>query len=255
MVSGFRRTDRAQHLVPVCAECKEVPQGQYWVSLRDRYVCVRHPVRGRCTFCSTVTSTPSSWQQLGPEMLRCPECSKGGVDSVDLASRHMRRVRNDLELLGFSLRMRVRVQLEAFDDLQRSSSSPNTVLGLTLHQVTPDKRHGNAALIQVLKGLPGAHFGMVTVHEAMHAWMGENGIDPPADRHREGTCELLAYEWLRRRRTMFARRVAESMLQSTDPIYGVGLQEMIRFCERGGAPAGIPRPVMAKLAALHAQPI
>lgn len=242
-------------MLPVCSECRQVPDGQYWISLRDRYVCTRHPVRAKCAFCWTVTPKPKGWVALGPDTNRCPDCSNGAVDTAELAGRHMRRVRDDLAKLGFSLRTRVRVQIDAYDDLQQSSSAATTVYGLTMHQMTIDHRHGNAVEVRVLKGLPGAYFGMVAVHEAMHAWLGENGIDPQLDRHREGSCELLAYEWLRRRRTPFARRVAESMLQSDDPIYGQGLREMVAFCERGGGPPDVPRAVMAKLAALHAQPV
>ncbi|CAB4944132.1 MAG: protein DA1 [Actinobacteria bacterium] len=255
MVSGSARTDHFGRALPVCGECHSIPNGQYWISFRGRVVCVRHPVRRRCSFCFTVTPKPTGWIQLGPETLRCPDCSSGAVDTPELAGRHMRRVRSDLEALGFGLRNKVRVEVNCFDELQASSSLPNTVFGLTLHQMTTDQRLGNATLIRVLKGLPGAHFGMVTVHEAMHAWMGENGVDPASDQHREGTCDLLAYEWLRRRRTSFARRVADSMLENPDPIYGEGLRQMVGFCERGGGPPDIPRSVMAKLAALHAQPV
>lgn len=153
--------------------------------------------------------------------------------------------------MGFALKRKVRVEVVEFRDLQRASTSSGQTFGLTFQEVDERQVMGQALRVMVLKGMPGAWFGRVTVHEAMHAWMGENGVDPASAAHREGSCELLAYEWVRRRSTDFARNLAAAMLDSTDPVYGAGLREMIDYCERGGGPHDIPPSIMRKLRQLH----
>ena len=106
-------------------------------------------------------------------------------------------------------------------------------LGLTLMTLYGGRSARREPLeILILGGLPALLFGRIVAHEAMHAWLAQEGVSTLPAIEEEGLCELAAYEWLGLRRGRLSRGLRGAAERNPAPVYGDGFRLVHRA---GGA--------------------
>ena len=227
-----------------CAVCTLRLVGRVRISAWERPFCDRHGGDPSCSGCGL--PVPAAVGSPRPVPL-CSECLPVAVLDQDGVRRVLPGIKRDLQGLGVSLRSRTKVRLVSGGQL--TSEHPGQrgdVGGLTL------LRGQTAVEILVREGLTHSQFGTVVAHETMHAFLFERGfrdLDPPSE---EGLCEVLAYEWVRRRPGPLDRYEELRTTQNPDTVYGdgfravkaavdsLGVMETLRVLRRTGRIPGGP---------------
>ena len=88
--------------------------------------------------------------------------------------------------------------------------------------------------INIISGLHYVIFNGVFAHELMHVYILENGISL-SHIEEEGLCELICYYLLEVSKAEIGLIEMQSMLESTDPIYGDGFRMMKNKIDKAGS--------------------
>jgi hypothetical protein len=227
-----------------CAVCARPLVGRVRISAWQRPFCERHAGDPSCSGCGLPVPVAVASPQPVP---LCAECYPVAVLDQDGVRRVLPGIKRDLQDLGVALRSRTKVTLVSRGRLTgRHLGGGGDASGLTLLS-------GQAAVeISVREGLTHSQFGAVVAHETMHAFLFERGfrnLDGPSE---EGMCEVLAYEWVRRRPGPLDRYEELRMSQNPDTVYGggfraakaavdrLGVMESLRVLRRTGRIPGGP---------------
>jgi hypothetical protein len=227
-----------------CAVCGRLLVGRVLLSAWQRPFCDRHGGDPSCSGCGLSVPVAVGSPRSVP---LCAECRPVAVVDQDGVRRVLPGIKQDLQDLGVALRSRTKVKLVSREQLtDRHLGRGGEVNGLTLL--------GGQAAVEILvrEGLTHSQFGVVVAHETMHAFLFERGfrnLDGPSE---EGMCEVLAYEWVRRRPGPLDRYEALRMNQNPDAVYGggfraakaavdrLGVMETLRVLRRTGRIPGGP---------------
>jgi hypothetical protein len=172
--------------------------------------CPSHQDLPNCNLCSAPFHGPGRF---------CQSCAATSVNTQERVRAVLPGARGILHAMGVILNPPVHVQL--VDELQT----------LTLGTHESGRVAGTATIlgqrvteIHIVSGLPEVEFGATVAHEAMHAWMAQNGfpsLDPAIE---EGLCQVVAYRWLRDQADPRAQLIREQLDMSPDPVYGGGFR-------------------------------
>jgi hypothetical protein len=223
-----------------CALCGGQPVGRIEVSLRCEITCARHTILGRCVFCGLPyeDARPPGWDAFCSEMLRCPTCQRGAVDTQDHARQLLPAIRCDMASIQIILPTRVLVRLVEPAGLApgRQPVTGGVLLGVTEHVLYASDRR-EVVEIRIARGQPPLQFGRAVAHEMGHAWLVQHGtgrLDPPLE---EGLCELFAHAWLKRRTDPIATELRARLRDNPDPVYGAGFRTVAAATQRHGVAA------------------
>lgn len=207
-----------------CTTCGRMLLGRVFVSAWGKPFCDRHASLPRCRGCQLPLEPPPR-----ERLPLCADCRPVAVGTQGEVKHVLPPLAQEIRALGVRLRSRTHVRL--VDPSELPSTHPGQageVAGLTLLSGT------SAVEIRVLRGLTPARFGSVVAHETMHAYLFERGFPcthPPSE---EGMCELLAHEWVRRRKGPLFRWEQDRLEQNPDPVYGNGFRAARSSVERQG---------------------
>ncbi|MEV6635083.1 protein DA1 [Actinoplanes sp. NPDC051470] len=219
-----------------CTVCGGTPT--VWrTSLHDEVTCATHPVAVRCVFCGRGDADPraAGWLALADGVHRCPTCAADAVNTQEQARKHLPVIRRDMAAMGLDLPERVLVRIVPYDEVAGLVGGPASgmLLGAT-QQVIGGAGGRRVVEICVVAGLPELYFGRAVAHEIGHAWLGLRGATTVDDVVEEGTCELFAYAWLKRRGTAMAEVLREQMTRNPEPVYGGGFRLVHAAIRRHG---------------------
>jgi hypothetical protein len=199
-----------------CIVCGGHLTGRIHLSGWERPFCAGHSGEPACSGCGVPVTAASGTR--GPAPL-CRQCRQLAILDQNGVRRVLPGIRADLDNLGVRLRSRTKVSLVSGHRLtQQHPGRKDEVSGLTM-------LGGEAAVeIIVREGLTLSQFGAVVAHETMHAFLFERGFRHLAPPSEEGMCEVLAYEWLRRRPGPLDRHEELRIARNPDPVYGHGFR-------------------------------
>ena len=80
--------------------------------------------------------------------------------------------------------------------------------------------------IYMLSGLPPLNIEGILAHELMHAWIDENTPNEQQPAVREGSCNLISYQYLLYSSDPDVKYLLLYMDKNTDPVYGTGFQKI-----------------------------
>ena len=206
-----------------CTVCGRPPAAAYEVSIRGEATCESHAVVERCVFCGRPRSrTCAGWSRFTAGAARCPTCAGCAVDTQEQARAHIPAVRQEMAAAGITLATRVRVELHDIDQ-----ADAGLRLGVTHSREWLNGRPSDVLGIEIARGLPDINFGLTLAHEIGHAWLVQNDATNLEPALAEGVCELFAAAWLKRRGTLVALALRDSLATNPDPVYGGGYR-MVR---------------------------
>jgi hypothetical protein len=210
-----------------CTLCGARPVGRVDVSLHGELTCAGHTIAGRCVFCTRPHARPDQpgWRRFTGQLLRCPTCQVGAVETQMHARRWLPVVRSEMARIGVSLPVRVLVRLVGPDKLDpfRVPSAQGVLLGVT-EQVVIGEGATEVVEIRVAAGQPPLQFGRCVVHEIGHAWITQQGGPRPDPGVEEGLCELFAHGWLKQQPGAAAEELRRGLHENPDPVYGGGFR-------------------------------
>lgn len=220
-----------------CTVCGRHPLGVYELSAQGEVTCVNHPVAIRCVFCDRPhpDSHPDHWKLFSSGLYRCPTCLVDAVETQAEARARLPSVRARMAMIGVELADRVPVHVVSAEEINTTGGVParGVLLGLTEQWVTAG-RPVSVSGIRVVAGMPPTHFGRAVAHEIGHAWLAQHGHRRADFAVEEGLCELFAYAWLKRERSIPAESLRAQMHSNPDPVYGGGFRAVHAAAGRHG---------------------
>ena len=147
----------------------------------------------------------------------CRRCAATAINTQQQVRTALPRARLVLHTMGIKLEPPAHVRLVDPGQLQHTGEQ-GRVVGRTVilgRQVTE---------ILVASGQPEVQFGATVAHEAMHAWLVQNGfplLDPKLE---EGLCQTVSYRWLRDQADPLTAGLRQAIDDSPDPVYGDGFR-------------------------------
>lgn len=231
----------ADKSTPHCMECGSLLNGTRYTDGMGRYVCPEHLSEvSRCYSCQRFVSkenaTGSVYFSDGGSL--CSSCVRTAVTDLTRAKGLMEQARQQLAANGVDIPQELTLALVDHAELLRhAESGARHPLGLTRYRrdLTRDGSfHYRDFQVMVLGGLPEAHLKEVLAHELMHVWILINRGEWEDPALIEGSCQYAAMLVLRSDKSKPGQFYLNQLLTNDAPIYGSGLQEVVRIVEREG---------------------
>lgn len=198
-----------------------------------------HPRHARefpiCVACGRLIQRDGA--EIEPGRRLCPICAARATLTPERARELLEQVREQLAASGIVVKtLGLRIELVTSDELNDGhwgGGTAHTYAGI-LWNSGRDERGDETALVKALVGLPDDLMRGVLAHELMHIWQHENGVDEAPLEIREGSANWassLIYGQLRNDR---GRYYIGGLEKSTDPLYGVGYRNVVKYADSHG---------------------
>lgn len=223
-----------------CYICKEPIVGKYYIDGWEHNVCASHIDDGSVISCSSCHGFTNSKHTLLDGRVFCSVCLQNSVPKganishiVDMVVKHLRRV-------GFADLYvdDIKVEIVTAAHMAKIRASEVNVLnkGLTQSKINSSvgSLFGKKTTIQhtiyMLSDQTKVEFAGTLAHELLHAWQIQNGITPPP-KFCEGLCNLGAYLIFSVMPSSISKVLINSMMSSSDPVYGDGFRAAFKIFE------------------------
>ena len=243
---------------PKCSVCGK-PSEKTWVAQDDprKIFCERCRDLPKCDYCGNVGRRRSDGTVI------CDSCAREAVSDPSQAQEIFEELRRELKsVFNIGTNHRIRFSIVTPSELARIKKSPldPRQKGLFQHEKqmrteqTYNKRTGRTISrktsvvrekfsIFVLGSLPPPEFRHAVIHELTHDWMSEYcpQIKDPAVR--EGTCEFVAWCFLRKTggRDPAMQAICRRLENNQDPVYGGGFRKMRKIAGSSSPDQSIAR--------------
>ena len=213
-----------------CDYCQKALSGQF-LMIRDWKFCMSHAQLPNCFACGFLVDAPRS-----DDYIQCETCSQRGIYDKRQGKPYFEDIiewlkHENISFGDFPLSFK-------FGDLHELAQLSNgqDILGACFRENTYIEGQSRPQVkikgVVVLEGLPPELFAVTCVHELAHVWFGIKKIKSQPLWLEEGFCELWAYRFSLWKGTKEYKWRAETIMQSDDPVYGVGFQRMYSYTKK-----------------------
>jgi hypothetical protein len=227
-----------------CSLCGETIQGKYLIDYWGNTVHETHKdMAPQCEYCRRFISDDLTGGGITykDERTICGLCASTAIHDLDIADDLLIDLARQLQSLGIDVKDDTDLKLVGKQELMRQSGDflidPS---GVTLYE-----RSGifgglikfHDVEIYALYGMPRLHLIKTLAHELMHTWIFRNcplEIDRALS---EGSCNYAAFLILQTIDDEEAAFEIKSLMEDTNPYYGVGFRKVMEFAEREGTAA------------------
>jgi hypothetical protein len=217
-----------------CTICGKLLGQSYLVDYWGTEFCPDHLNQyPHCCYCDRLVPIPTlDVTKIGCRFVRCDVCIANAINHIQQArpifSRLIQWVNNHgLLYNNLNLRIEFRNRSE-LDQLIRKPDN-NASLGATLQRtVTQGGQNIKSEVegVAILRGLPGALFQGVTIHELGHAWLIVHNIINLPSWVEEGFCELLSYHYYIELSNHESKYYSMGIEKNLHPDYGGGFRRL-----------------------------
>ncbi|HET6372767.1 MAG TPA: protein DA1, partial [Candidatus Polarisedimenticolia bacterium] len=229
-----------KHLALRCVVCGKVLEGSYsedyW---KNSYHTEHERDTPRCEYCGRFISErlTGGGVQYADGRWICEICRRPAVTGINEANGLMAEVSRHLAKIGLQVDTRpIRLELVGRDRLRTlSGKGQDDLKGFTHYTEQTDGGSVSRTIdVYILYGMPRADSVFALAHELTHVWQNLNGRTDNDESLSEGSCNYAAHLVLQDYPSEYSRFLQESLMASSDPIYGEGFRRVKRFAEERG---------------------
>ena len=222
---------------PKCSVCDKPLTGKY---LTDLYGLKYHPHHEneihRCDNCNMLISqnTTKGGVKYSDGRYICNICKKKAVTTETEYTRSLSKIISGLKNYGLNINLN-NVEVHAVDRNKLKNVSDgkysNSARGYCLTTVKESNWGLSSKItkshsIYVLDKVPPKYIEATLAHELMHVWINENVEHKLSSKLEEGSCNFIAYTYMKSDYSVDAQNIIKQMKDNPDPIYGDGFRKV-----------------------------
>lgn len=222
---------------PRCAVCDQPLTGKYLIDPNGlKYHQTHEKELSRCDNCNRLISqkTTKGGVKYSDGRSICNICKKNAVTTEAEYTRSQNKTLLGLKNYGLNISLD-NVEVHAVDRIKLKKVSnkyySNSARGYC--QTTVEERNSGLTsevirthTIYVLDKVPPKYIELTLAHELMHVWINENVEHKLSSKLEEGSCNFIAYTYMKSDYSVEAQNILKQMQESPDPIYGDGFRKV-----------------------------
>lgn len=223
-----------EKISPKCSVCGKNLSGTISIDYYgNKYHLIHENEYAKCTSCNRLVteSLTKGGKKYSDGRSICNLCYPEAIFDNGRISGLLEKVRSSLSTLGIFISISsLTIEGVSLTELKNEAGEyySNNVKGFCSSEIFTSTKSGAkySHTIYVLNGLPPANIESIIAHELMHVWITQNLKKKLSNSIVEGSCNYVAYLYLRQRNDQKYQKLIDEIVDDPSPIYGDGFRSI-----------------------------